>query len=213
MSAKVNFPNPRYAQIVQDVIAMGGEVNSSNLFEAYSKGIFPWPHEGYPLLWFCPEERGIIFFEDLHLSQSFKKWLRKNESKLTITINQAFSKVIESCEKQIRPGQQGTWINEDIKKGYLEHFSNGGVVSVEVWLESELVGGIYGVQSKNYFSCESMFFKKSNMSKVAFIKLIEYLKKKNLFWMDLQMVTPVSEAFGACYISREEFLDLIDCPE
>lgn len=214
MSVLNNFPNPRAADIVDGVIAVGGDLDGPNLKLSYSMGIFPWPHEGYPLLWFCPDERGILQFSDLHISASLKKWIRKNESvissaKITVTINQNFLAVITECKKQKRAGQKGSWITKPIMKAYTELFEMGNVISVECWQNEELISGIYGVKTKNYFSCESMFFKKSNASKYAFVKLVEHLKNLGFSWMDLQMVTDVSESFGGKYISRDEFLDLI----
>jgi len=211
MSAINDFPNPRTADIIDDVIAVGGDIDGLNLKESYRLGIFPWPHEGYPLLWFCPDERGVLFFDELHISKSLKKWIKQNENKINVTVNQAFESVISECQKQQRPGQKGSWITGDIIRAYTELFQMGGVISVECWQNNELISGIYGVLSENYFSCESMFFKKSNASKYAFVKLVNYLKHQyQMSWMDLQMVTDVSESFGGRYILREEFIELID---
>ena len=209
MSALNNYPDPKTADIIDGVIAVGGELDGPNLKLAYSLGIFPWPHEGYPLLWFCPDERGILEFSELHLATSFKKWVRKHEPLISVTINSNFSTVISECRKQKRQGQKGTWITSGIVKAYTELFKMGNVLSVECTMDGELVSGIYGVLSKNYFSCESMFFKKPNASKYAFVKLVEHLQSLGFSWMDLQMVTDVSGAFGGKYISREEFLQKI----
>lgn len=211
MSAINDFPDPRIADIIDDVIAVGGDIDGPNLKESYRLGIFPWPHEGYPLLWFCPDERGVLFFDELHISKSLKKWIKHNENKMTITVNKAFESVISECQKQQRPGQKGSWITADIIRAYTDLFHMGGVISVECWQNNELIGGIYGVLSENYFSCESMFFKISNASKYAFVKLVEHLKNQHhMNWMDLQMVTDVSESFGGRYILREEFIALVD---
>ena len=124
-------------------------------------------------------------------------------------MNQAFPEVIRECQQQVRAGQKGSWITPEIINAYTDLSKQGGALSVECWLDDELISGIYGVRSKNYFSCESMFFKKPNASKYAFVRLVHYLKSQGLTWMDLQMVTDVSESFGGKYISREEFLDRI----
>lgn len=102
MSAVINFPDPWTTETLEDVIAVGGELNTENLINAYSLGIFPWPHKGYPLLWFCPDQRGIIEFADLHISRSLLKWIRKNESELEIKINANFKEVIKNCRLQKR---------------------------------------------------------------------------------------------------------------
>jgi len=210
MSVLNKFPNPRTAEIDDGVIAVGGNIDGPNLKKSYSLGIFPWPHEGYPLLWFCPDERGILDFNELHISHSLKKWIKKNESSIEVTVNTAFQQVINECREQQRPGQNGTWITDEIVDAYTELFEMGHVISIECWQLGELISGIYGVLSPNYFSCESMFFKKSNASKYAFVKLVEYLKSKGHTWMDLQMVTDVSGSFGGRYVTRDYFIDLIE---
>ena len=205
----INFPHPLTTQTIEDVIFVGGELTVENLALAYSLGIFPWPHQGYPLLWFCPEKRGILDFKDLHISRSLQKWIKKNEKYLTVRINYDFSSVIKNCRQQKRGGQKGSWINSAIEKSYTQLSRLGGALSLECYHRGELVAGIYGVKSKKYFSCESMFFKIDNGSKFAFLKLVELLKSEGHTWMDLQMITEVSGAFGGKYISKFEFLQKI----
>lgn len=209
MSA-VEFPNP-YEETLDGVIAVGGKLSVDNLVKSYSLGIFPWPHPGYPLLWFCPDKRGILDFKDLHLPTSFKKWIRKEKKNYKITVNRAFPEVIRECRLQPRGGQAGTWITREIEKTYNEMFLGGYALSLEVWrLDSEkLVGGIYGVQSAKYFSCESMFFKESNCSKLALVSLVEHLSSMGMYWMDIQMVSDVSGQFGGKLIPKKQFLKRI----
>ena len=204
-----DFPDPLTADIIDDVIAVGGDLDAPNLKLSYSMGIFPWPHEGYPLLWFCPDERGILEFSELHIGRSLEKWIRKYEPLIKVTVNQAFAQVIVECQQQVRAGQKGSWITPEIIEAYSQLSKQGNALSIECWMDDELISGIYGVRSQNYFSCESMFFKRSNASKYAFIKLVEYLKSQSFTWMDLQMVTDVCESLGGKYISREEFLGRI----
>lgn len=202
------FQDP-WQETIEGVLVAGGKLTTEALVEAYKHGIFPWPHEGYPLLWFCPDERGIIDFKELHLPKSFKKWLRANENRYEITINTQFAEVIKQCRLQKRAGQSGSWINREIEKSYTILNQKGFAVSLEVIRDQKLVAGIYGVQSKNYFSCESMFHHEANTSKLALYKLIEYLKSKKQTWMDIQMVTSVSGSFGGKLIAKKEFLKRI----
>lgn len=196
-------------ETLEGMIAIGGELTTEALVLAYNHGIFPWPHEGYPLLWFCPDERGVLDFIDLHLPKSFQKWIKKNRSLLKVTINENFQEVVRNCKTQKREGQVGTWITDEIEKSYLELHLKGHAISVEVFRDENLVGGIYGVQSQKYFSCESMFHKEDNASKLALFELIQHLIKLGFKWMDIQMVTSVSKSFGGKLISKDEFLNRI----
>lgn len=209
---KYSFPCPWTSEIMEDVIAVGGPMDVTSLIESYSLGIFPWPHDGYPLLWFCPESRGIIDFSDLRVNRSTSKWLKKNELNYHIQINTDFESIIINCQKAKRKDQKGSWINDDIIKSYKKLFDKGHMICLGVYKNENLVGGIYGVLSKKYFSAESMFHLEDNVSKMAFIKLIEILKSKGHSWMDIQMVTDVCSSLGAKYISREDFLTRIQCP-
>ncbi|RYZ67548.1 MAG: leucyl/phenylalanyl-tRNA--protein transferase [Proteobacteria bacterium] len=203
--SSIDFPDPRDAMI-EGVLAVGGLLDEGTLYTAYSKGIFPWPHPEYPLLWFSPEKRGIIEFKDLHLSRSFERFLRRHDQEFKVTMDMAFPQVIRECSKQPRPGQDGTWILPSMLKSYIDFHKAGYAHSIEVWLDNQLVGGIYGVFIKGVFSGESMFYKTPNASKLALYHLIQILKSWGLEWMDIQMVTPLSESFGGKYLEREDFL-------
>jgi len=202
-----HFPNPRNTS-PEGLIAVGGDLTPEFLIDAYSHGIFPWPQETYPLLWFCPDPRGVLDFSEFHVPRSLVKWSRQ-QLNWRFTLNQAFPQVIKSCREQQRPGQEGTWITEDIEKAYQIFFQLGHILSMECWEDETLIGGIYGVFLKGVFSGESMFHHETNASKMAFWKMVEHLKSIGLKWMDIQMVTPVTESFGGKYISREEYLQRI----
>ncbi len=201
------FPDPRET-LAEGIVAVGGKLDVGTLYTAYHMGIFPWPQEGYPLLWFSPEKRGILEFREFHVSHSLKKF-RRNNPQIEFSVNKHFHHVIEECAKQPRPGQLGTWILPAMKAGYLQFFEAGHALSVEVREGNILIGGIYGVLVDGLFSAESMFFKKSNASKLALWHLVETLQARGHAWMDIQMVTPITESFGGKYVEREIFLKML----
>lgn len=198
------FPDPRQAD-ENGIVAAGGDYSVALLKDAYAHGIFPWPHEGYPLLWFSPRQRGVIDFKSLHISKSLAKKLKKNEYQFTWNTN--FLKVVEQCSKQPRKGQQGTWITKELLEGYYEFHKAGFAHSLECWKGADLVGGIYGVDVQGVFSGESMFGLESDVSKICLVKLIESLRAFGHTWMDTQMVTPVVGSMGGRVISNVEFFE------
>lgn len=190
------------------LVAIGGDLEVDTLITAYQSGIFPWPVSiDLPLAWFSPDPRGILELEELHLSKSFLKFLKKNPYQ--VSFNQAFDEVINQCARTQRKNQPSTWITPDIISGYEKLFKNELAYSVEVWRDKELVGGLYGVSMGNFISGESMFTKEDNASKYALYALLMRLKDKGIPFLDTQMVTSVVEGFGGKYISREEFLERI----
>jgi leucyl/phenylalanyl-tRNA---protein transferase len=205
MKTRVEFPSVPYLEAIDDIVALGGDLNTATLIEAYERGIFPWPQVGYPMLWFFPKKRGVLDFEELHIPKSLEKFIRQKGDQYTFTVNKDFTSVIENCRVQKRPNQDGTWILPEIKKAYIQFHKDGYAHSIECWRDQTLVGGIYGVLVNGVFSGESMFHTEPNTSKLSFLRLIDWLKLKNIHWMDIQMVTPVVEAMGGKYISAKEF--------
>ncbi|HVK60814.1 MAG TPA: leucyl/phenylalanyl-tRNA--protein transferase [Bdellovibrionales bacterium] len=206
MPERVHFPDPRYAGD-DGLLCVGGDLRVETLVDAYSQGIFPWPQEGLPLLWFCPARRGVLDFKDLHWPRRFLQELKNKE--YTITFDQAFTDVIRACAETPRRHEAGTWILPPMEAGYRRFHEAGYAHSVECWKNGQLVGGLYGVYVGGVFSGESMFHSVSGASKRCLYALTEKLKASGVEWMDIQMVTPVLETFGGKYISREDYLNRI----
>ncbi|TNE96715.1 MAG: leucyl/phenylalanyl-tRNA--protein transferase [Deltaproteobacteria bacterium] len=205
--AIVDFPPIENAD-EHGLLALGGDLEISSLLLAYSRGIFPWPiNEEYPLAWFSPDPRGILEYSNLHLSSSFKKYLRSDTH--YATFNKDFDAVIRGCSTSSnRKDQVGTWITNDIINAYTRFFHSGHAYSVEVWNQAEeLVGGLYGVVIGQYVSGESMFYMESNASKFALYSLMERLKENDILWLDTQMVTPVVESMGGIELERKKFVE------
>lgn len=200
------FPNPNQAD-ENGIVCIGGNLSIPILVDAYSHGIFPWPHEGYPMLWFSPPMRGIIYFDDVHIPKRLSRFRKTWQGEFRINTN--FPDVIQCCSIMERPGQEGTWITEEIINAYINFHNAGYAHCIEAWEGNDLVGGIYGVYMGNVFSAESMFFKKSNCSKLCLWYLIEHLDTIGLQWLDVQVLTPVTEQFGGIYIPRDEFLQQV----
>jgi len=186
-------------------VAVGGQPEPEFLVEAYRRGIFPWPVEGYPLLWFCPPERAVLEFERLHIPRSLARERRR--TKLTFTVDRAFERVIRACATARRAHEEGTWITPAMIRGYTKLHRLGRAHSVEAWEGGELVGGVYGVDAGGAFAGESMFHLRPNASKLALLSLVEHLGGRGLDWLDVQVMTPHVEALGARLIPRDEFLD------
>jgi len=192
-----------------DLIAVTNGIKVDELILAYKSLAFPWPIDGEDLTpWFSPDPRGLLEFKDLHISRSLDKFLKKQNFKVTFCQN--FEGVLENCETVKRKYQEGTWISEDIKKAYKQLFELNKAYSVEVWQESRLVGGLYGVISERYVSGESMFHLETGASKIALVSLVKRLEALGLSFLDTQMVTPLLKSFGGKEVSRNEFRKKVD---
>jgi leucyl/phenylalanyl-tRNA--protein transferase len=187
-----------------DIVAVGGSLDPETLLRAYRHGVFPWPVEGLPLLWFCPRERAVLDFPRLHVSRSLARARRRTT--LRFTVDAAFGAVIRACADTPRPDQDGTWITADIIAAYCRLHELGVAHSIEAWRGETLVGGVYGVDVDGAFAAESMFHHETDASKLALLHLIEHLRGRGLDWIDVQVMTPHLERLGASTLPRATFL-------
>ena len=191
-----------------DIIAVGGNLSPGMLLSAYEQGIFPWYNPEDPVIWQSPDPRCVILSGKLHVSASMRKII--NAGVFEITFNRDFTGVIKSCAETKRRGQSGgTWITADIIEAYAELHRLGWAHSAETWQDGQLVGGCYGVLMGKAFFGESMFSRKSNASKAAFLSLAEKLFKNGLAFVDCQVPTPHLASLGGEEMSRKDFLELL----
>jgi leucyl/phenylalanyl-tRNA--protein transferase len=189
------------------ILAVGGDLSTERLLLAYNSGIFPWFEDGEPITWWAPDPRMVLLFDELIISKSMRNILNRNM--FTVTFNRDFRAVITNCQTIKREGQNGTWITDDMIEAYCKLHELGHAQSVEVWQDDQLVGGLYGVDLGHIFCGESMFSKVSNASKVAFIKLVEYLKANNYLLLDCQVYNEHLESLGAFEVNRESFMKVL----
>lgn len=193
---------------LDDIVAVGGNLEPDTLLSAYRRGVFPWPGEGLPLLWYCPRERAVLDFADLHIGRNLARARRK--SGLEFTIDRAFASVIRACAEIPRADQEGTWITEPMIQAYERMHRLGHAHSVEAWRDGALVGGLYGVDPGGAFCGESMFHIEPDASHLALLHLIDHLSARGLDWIDIQVMTPHMQRLGAREIPREKFLQRLE---
>ena len=201
------FPDPRLAA-AHGLVAIGGDYRPTTLLAAYAQGIFPWPSEDLSRAWFSPDPRMVLEPRHLHVSRSLRRLLRRGI--FEITYDTAFEEVIRACAAVRRSGQAGTWIEEEMIAGYTELHRLGFAHSVETRLEDELVGGLYGVALGRCFSGESMFFRRPNASKAAFVDLVRRLEGWGFEIVDCQIYTEHLASFGAREWPRDRFLKVLE---
>lgn len=189
------------------LLAIGGQLTVESLLNAYRRGIFPWYNEGEPVCWYTPDPRFVLFPSRLHISRTMKKILGKNQ--FSFTKNTAFAEVVENCRTVKRKGEYGTWISDEIETAYNNLYEKGYAESAEAWDDGQLAGGLYGIRIGQIFFGESMFAKKNNASKFAFISYVNELQKDGVQLIDCQVYTPHLESLGAEFIKREKFESLL----
>ena len=200
------FPHPSNAD-KHGIVAYGGDLNPLRILEAYKSGIFPWFESDQNLMWWSPDPRMILYTDKFKVSKSFKIFLKKSNYK--VTFNKDFELVINSCANIKRINQKGTWITEGLIKSFIDLHKMGKAISVEVWEDDDIVGGLYGLDLDDVFCGESMFSKSSNASKIALYYLTKELRKNNYRFIDCQVPSEHLKSLGGEIISRSNFLDLL----
>ncbi|PXX49077.1 MULTISPECIES: leucyl/phenylalanyl-tRNA--protein transferase [Aquitalea] len=198
------FPPVRTALAEPDgLLAAGGDLSPARLLLGYSQGIFPWFSEGEPILWWSPAQRMVLFPSRLRVSRSLDKTLRNRRYR--VTLDSAFRQVMEACAAP-RAGAAGTWIIQPMVEAYCRLHQIGAAHSFEVWMDGELVGGLYGVALGRMFYGESMFSRRTDASKIAFVHMARHLQAQGVDMIDCQMYTPHLASLGATLIPRAEFI-------
>ncbi|HEU5398100.1 MAG TPA: leucyl/phenylalanyl-tRNA--protein transferase [Gammaproteobacteria bacterium] len=203
------FPDPRRAlQDPDGLLAVGGDLSPARLLYAYRHGIFPWYHADQPILWWSPDPRAVLFPAELHVSRSLRRRMAKDGYRATL--DTAFSEVMQACAGP-RPGQPegGTWISPAMQAAYVELHRLGHAHSVEIWIEDELAGGLYGVAIGRVFFGESMFSRRTDGSKLALVHLARQLGAWGYPLIDCQVHSEHLASLGCVRIPRPDFLALL----
>jgi leucyl/phenylalanyl-tRNA--protein transferase len=206
LTSDPDFP-PADRATPEGIVAIGGDARPERLLAAYRRGIFPWPHEDLPLLWFSPDPRFVLLPESAHVPHSLRKRIRRGTYE--VRTDTAFLEVMRACGEVPRPGQDGTWITDELLRGYKALHERGYAHSIEAWQDGRLCGGLYGVSLGRAFFGESMFAAAPDASKVAFATLLGNLCAWQFVMVDCQVYTDHLERFGAVEWPRRRFLRVL----
>jgi leucyl/phenylalanyl-tRNA--protein transferase len=202
------FPPVDYALRDPDgLLALGGDLAPERLLRAYRQGIFPWYSQGQPILWWSPDPRSVLFPDELRISRSLRKILRRRGFR--VTFDEAFARVLEGCAAPRRDGP-GTWITPEMRRAYQRLHHAGHAHSVETWEGQRLVGGLYGLGLGRIFFGESMFSRRPDASKVAFVHLCRQLNRWDFPLIDCQVHSAHLDRLGAVTIPRAEFVQRLE---
>ena len=195
-----NLPDPRFGEPGEEVLAVGADLEPATVLQAYRTGLFPMHVSTGELAWWSPDPRGVMELNALRVSAS----LRKSCNRYRVTFDHAFEAVMRGCDED----REDSWITEEFISTYCALHEMGWAHSIEVWDDAELVGGLYGIEVGGLFAGESMFHRKRDASKVAFVALVEKLNTcEGPRLIDVQWQTDHLATLGVSRISRTDYLD------
>jgi leucyl/phenylalanyl-tRNA--protein transferase len=202
-----NLPDPSDAlREPNGLLAAGGSLEPDWLLASYRRGIFPWFESGQPILWWSPDPRTVLKPEELRVSRSLRKRIRRNEFRVTADTD--FAGVMAGCAAP-RSYTDSTWITGEMRSAYVGLHELGWAHSFEAWVDGTLVGGLYGIAIGRVFFGESMFAKRSDASKVAFFHALRFLSERGIEVVDCQLPSAHLSRLGARPMPRSDFLTLL----
>lgn len=155
------------------------------------------------IYWFQPKMRGIIPLDErFHIPHGLKRAMKKHP--FQVRMDTAFREVMEGCGDR-----EETWIDPVIKESYCQLFDLGFAHSVECWDDEGLQGGLYGVRIGKAFFGESMFSRKTDASKIALVKLVDWLREEEVELLDTQWMTDHLRTFGGYEVTALEYQALL----
>ena len=183
-------------------------VTAPMLLDFYLQGLFPMAESaeerGFYLM--NPPERTVFYPESFHIPRSLAKFMKKCPWR--VTLNHRFPAVIDLCRLPA-PDRPTTWINQDIRDLFIELHMLGHAHSIEIWDETRLIGGIYGLSIGRVFCAESMVSRAPNASSVALVHLMYHLTAQNYALCDVQYSNPHLERFHPAEISHENYMAIL----
>ncbi len=200
------FPDPGECVHPEGLLAWGGDLHPQRLLNAYRQGIFPWYEIDSPILWWSPEPRAVMIPGHMHISRRLARTLR--QGRFEARTDADFDEVIRACA-ETRPGQDGTWITPHMQGAYRRLHRLGHAHSIEVLMDGELVGGLYGVAIGRIFFAESKFHRRRDASKIALAVLLRALETWGYLFADCQIWNPHLERLGVRLLSGDHFREML----
>lgn len=201
------FPDPALAlRQPNGLLAMGGDLSTERLLNAYRAGIFPWNNPEEAILWWSPDPRTVFATNAVRVSRRLRRTQR--QARYAATLDRAFPDVVTGCAAP-RDDQPDTWIGPGMRAAYTALHRLGHAHSAEIWRYGRLIGGLYGVAVGRLFFGESMFSAERDASKLALVHLADQLAAWNFPIIDGQVGSPHLYSMGAFDLPRAEFLQLL----
>ncbi len=193
------LPDPRTAD-PSGLVIETPKLTPELVLEAYVRGMFPWSEK--PARWFSPDPRAVFVREHVRLPSRLGRMVRQGN--FHVTFDTAFEDVMRGCRSA--HAHEGEWLGDEFIESYGILHKAGYAHSVEVWQNEALVGGLYGIQIGAMFAGESMFYRASNASKVAFAALMAMVEHLGIWFVDAQAANDHTEKLGVVWVTRNDFL-------
>lgn len=182
-------------------------IDVGELLRAYREGYFPMSDPSDEKLYWCqPHFRAVVPLDDYRPSRDVRRILRRNDYR--VRFNTDFEGVIRACAAP-RKTENETWISREIADTYVKLHRLGIAHSVESWYGNELAGGLYGIAIGGAFFGESMFYRRSYASQIAFDRLVRHLQQKGYLLLDAQIMNPHLQKLGAVDVPHEAYMQLL----
>ncbi len=176
-------------------------ISEQEILAGFSHGFFllDSPKDPEDVIWTRPAIRCVLLPCLFRVPRRLRRRIRCGG--FYATLNSDFGSVIRRCAN--RPE---TWINKKIIRSFERMHEAGHAHSIEIWQNTKLVGGLYGLAIGGLFAGESMFSETPSASQIALLHLVCHMKTYRLPLLDNQYATPHLMRFGALKLPHKEFM-------
>jgi leucyl/phenylalanyl-tRNA--protein transferase len=212
-------------------VAFCADLSPTGLLAAYRAGVYPFPaadeytralnevqfddqvqagrirlvgadsFDPYAVSWWSPDPRPVLPVSATHLGRSLARRLR-NRLPWSTSLDRSFERVVREC----RAGRSPLWLTDELIESLVRLHDLGHAHSVEVWEDGDLIGGVFGIRIGSVFSMDSMFFHRSDASKVAVTDLAARFAQAGGVLLDAQRDSPHVRGLGGILVPREQFV-------
>lgn len=177
-------------------------MTTEELAQAYRLGAFPMADDHGQVQWYTTPWRALFPISGIRVSKSLAKRVRQGG--FEVRFDSCFRDVVLGC---FRP--KDNWLTGEFVDAYSAAHEEGWGHCSEVWVNGELVGGVYGLAVGSCFSAESMFHRMTDMSKIALWALVEKCQELGFTVFDAQIMNPHLESLGAYEVPQREYLRML----
>jgi Leu/Phe-tRNA-protein transferase len=148
--------------------------------------------------------RSMLFFPDVHVKKSIKRFLPRYE----LRVDTDFDLILERCTAVHGTDWLTPPLTRCIKQLHDAPASQARPLSFGVYREGKLAAGEFGVVSGRVYTSYSGYYDEPNAGTCQMLLCTRYLRDKGFAFFDLGMPLPYKDELGARNVETRNFVEL-----
>jgi len=159
--------------------------------------------------------RSVLFYENLHIKKSIRRYLNRASRDYELRIDNDFDFILERCLEK----HGDDWLTPPLvtsireirarsenPSGYLIPANSARPVSFALYRNGKLVAGEFGIVCNRIYTSYSGYYEENNTGTIQIILTSHYLQEHGFSFFDLGMPLDYKTDLGAVDISAEEYV-------